>query len=385
MSRRGVGGWRDLVGGRRQLVGGLNDLDRGRRRVPVSLKAGSLLGGFVTAVISGGINLHNSRLGRRNLISVTGVESIGVCYGTGGNNLPSPNDVINLYKSKNIKGIRLYNPDQDALQALKDSNIPVILDVPDSDISSLASDSSAASRWVQSNIQAFSANVNFRYIAVGNQLTGDSNANNILPAMRNIAAALRSAGLQDRIKVSTAVSTGVLGTSYPPSAGAFSSDASSVLVPIIGFLNENGAPLLANVYPYVSYTSNPNAISLDYALFTSPGTVVTDGQLQYQNLFDAIVDSLYSALEKVGGRSISVVVSETGWPSDGGPAATTANAQTYLSNLIGHVSSGTPKRPGSIDAYIYAMFDENNQQPQGTVNHYGLFTPDKQPKYSISF
>lgn len=311
-----------------------------------------------------------------------GVESIGVCYGMDGNNLPAPSDVINLYKSNNIKGIRLYSPNQAALQSLRGSNIPVILDVPNSDISSLAADSSAAANWVRTNIQSFS-DVAFRYIAVGNELIPGSQAQSILPAMQNVQNALQSAGLN--IKVSTAVSTGVLGVSYPPSAGAFSSDAAATLQPIVSFLAAHGAPLLANVYPYFSYVGDTADISIEYALFTSPGTVVQDGQLSYQNLFDALVDALYSALEKAGGSGVAVVVSESGWPTDGGAAATTQNAQTYVSNLINHVGKGTPKRPGNIEAYIFAMFDENQKQPQGTENHFGLFTPDMRPKYSISF
>ncbi|XP_020699651.1 glucan endo-1,3-beta-glucosidase-like, partial [Dendrobium catenatum] len=221
---------------------------------------------------------------------------------------------------------------------------------------------------------------------VGNELIPGPQAQNVLPAMQNVRNALQSIGLQDKIKVSTSVSTAVLGNSYPPSAGAFSSDALPALQPIIGFLTGTGAPLLANVYPYFSYIGNLNTISLAYALFTSPGSVVSDGQLQYQNLFDATVDALYAALEKVGGNNVAIVVSESGWPSDGGVGATTENAQTYVSNLIRHVGQGTPKRPGNyIDTFIFSMFDENMKQPQGTENHYGLFNPDKQPKYSLSF
>ena len=71
--------------------------------------------------------------------------------------------------------------------------------------------------------------------------------------------------------------------------------------PIVQFLAGNGAPLLANVYPYFSYIGNQANIRLDYALFTSPGTVVNDGQNNYQNLFDALVDTFYSGIRE-GGR-----------------------------------------------------------------------------------
>ncbi|KAL0929012.1 hypothetical protein M5K25_000951 [Dendrobium thyrsiflorum] len=315
---------------------------------------------------------------------IAGVESIGVCFGRDGNNIPPANEVIDLYKSNNIGGIRLYDYNQDAFQALRGSNIAVIVDIPDP--SAFSSDPSVASSWIQNNIQAFQ-DVNFRYIAVGNELIPGDLAQHILPAMQFLQNALQSAGLHDRIKVSTSISTGVLANSFPPSAGAFSSDALATLQPIISFLAANGAPLLVNVYPYFNFLNDRDHVSLDYALFTSPGTVVTDGQLEYQNLFDAILDALYSALEKVGGGGVTIVVSESGWPSDGGQdIATQQNAQTYLSNLIEHVGRGSPKRPGSyIDTYIFAMFDENLKEPQGTENHYGLFSPDKQPKYSLSF
>jgi len=279
-----------------------------------------------------------------------------------GDNLPQPSAVVSLIQSTGIiRGVRLYSPDPNALQALRGSNLRILLDVPNSDLQSLASNPSAAASWVQANIQPYVPDVSFKYLAVGNEVIPGWQAQYVLPAMQNIWAALASAGLTNQIAVSTSVSTGVLGQSYPPSAGTFSSDALRYLQPIVHFLINTRAPLLANVYSYFSYIGNPGQISLQYALFTSPGTVVQDGPNAYQNLFDAILDSLYSSLEKIGGANVPIVVSESGWPSKGGFAATIENAQTYNSNLVKHVAQGTPKRPGAIKAYIFALFNEKSE------------------------
>ncbi|XP_038977419.1 glucan endo-1,3-beta-glucosidase-like [Phoenix dactylifera] len=314
----------------------------------------------------------------------TSVQSIGVCYGRLGNNLPQPSDVVALYKSNNIGQMRIYDPYSPTLQALQGTNIQLIVDVPNDGLQNLASDASAANDWVQNNIQAYS-DVSFRYIAVGNEVIPGDSAQYVLPAMKNIYSALSTAGLQNQIKVSTSVATVVLGVSYPPSHGAFSSDALNTLGPIIQFLNENGAPLLVNVYPYFSYVDNQGSIDINYALFTSSGTVVQDGQYSYQNLFDAMVDAVYAALENVGGSNVAIVVSESGWPSAGDTVATISNAQTYNQNLINHVGQGTPRRSGkALETYIFSMFNENGKSA-GIEQNWGLFYPNEQPVYPINF
>lgn len=300
-------------------------------------------------------------------------------------NLPAPADVVAMYKDKGIAAMRLFDPNPAALTALKGSQIQVAVGLKNEDLASIAGSQAAADQWVATNVAPYS-DVLIKYITAGNEVIPGPNAQYVLPAMQNLFNSLTAAGLSSKIRVTTAVAMNVLGPSFPPSTGAFSDEVMGVMSPIVSFLSRNGSPFLANVYPYFAYTENQGQIALPYALFTSEGPVVQDGNLSYQNLFDAMVDTLYSALEKTGGSNVEIVVSESGWPSAGSDAATVANAQTYVHNFIAHATSGngTPKRPGKpIEAFVFAMFNEDLKPGDATERNFGLFFPNKDPVYPI--
>ncbi|KAG0481619.1 hypothetical protein HPP92_012477 [Vanilla planifolia] len=301
-----------------------------------------------------------------------------------GDNLPSPSQVVSLYRSRNITKLRLFNPEDDVLSSLKNSGIAVILGTYNQDLPRLAADPSFAASWVGTHVAPYASSVSFRAICAGNEVIPGNLSSTVLPASRNLEAALSAAGFS--IPVTTAISTQVLATSYPPSAGSFSTDASSVMAPLVAFLAARAAPPLVNVYPYFAYVADPADVDLGYALFGSGRVVIQDVGLGYTNLFDAMVDSVHAAVEKAGSKGVRLVVSETGWPSGGGgPAATVDNARAYNNRLVKHVKEGTPSRPGEeVEVYLFAMFNEN-LKPEGTERNFGLYNPDMTEVYHVDF
>ncbi|KAM5562192.1 putative glucan endo-1,3-beta-glucosidase BG5 [Rosa sericea] len=335
---------------------------------------------FILSIVS---TIHN----HTGLVeAATSAQDIGVCYGMLGNNLPPATDVVNLYKKYGIGKMRLFDPNPAALQALRGSQIRVTLGIRNEDLSNLAASPDAMNSWFKTNVEPYLNDITFEYISAGNEVIPGPLGGYVLPVMQSLQNILNAKNLATRIKVSTVVPGAVLGASYPPSSGAFTADTRDVMSGILAFLSRQGSPLLINVYPYFAYVSDPVNVRLDYAQFTATSPGAIDGNLNYFNLFDALVDAFFSAMEKVGVPNVNVVVTESGWPSDGhGDFTTPQLAATYNKNFFRHISSkkGTPKRPNaSIEGYIFAMFNEN-QKPNGEEQHFGLFYPNMQPVYPI--
>jgi hypothetical protein len=126
-------------------------------------------------------------------------QSVGVCYGQIVNDLPPPAEVIDLYKANGIERMRNFNPNPKTFQALKGSNIELLVGVDNGDIENFANNPATANDWVQINIKAYLPDVKFRYIAVRNEIRpNEIIAQYVLPAMQNICASLAS----EEIKIS---------------------------------------------------------------------------------------------------------------------------------------------------------------------------------------
>lgn len=63
-------------------------------------------------------------------------------------------------------------------------------------------------------------------------------------------------------------------------------------------------------------------------------------------------------------------------------------AQRFNQGFMSHISGGkgTPMRPGPIDAYLFSLIDEDDKsiQPGNFERHWGIFTYDGKPKYSVN-
>ncbi|KAL3749187.1 hypothetical protein ACJRO7_010303 [Eucalyptus globulus] len=312
---------------------------------------------------------------------------VGVSYGMIGNNLPSSAAVVQLYQRYKIGKLRLFDPNPDALTALKDSGIEVTLGTKNQDLQSIASSVDAAKTWFDTYVQPFIKGVNIAYLTAGNEVVPGDLAQYVLPAIQNLQSVVNSYGYNE-IGVTTVVAATTLGNSYPPSSTTFSDAARTYMAGIVKFLSSSGSPLMINVYPYFAYASDSANVRLDYAQFTATGTVVQDGSLSYSNLLDAMVDAYYWAIEKEGVTNVNLVISESGWPSAGNGDFTTPElAQTYNQKLVKRflANTGTPKHSDrSLGGFIFAMFNEN-QKPAGVEQNWGLFKPDGTPAYDIVF
>ncbi|KAK1312520.1 Glucan endo-1,3-beta-glucosidase [Acorus calamus] len=240
--------------------------------------------------------------------------SIGVNYGTIADNLPPPPQVAAFLAQRTyIDRVKLFSADPTLLRAFAGTSIAVTVTVTasNSDIPSLARSPSAASAWVSSNLLPFIPATNITRVAVGNEVlaTGDKLLISLLvPAMRSLSAAIAAAGLS--VQVSTPHSLGILAASEPPSSGRFRRGYDRVIFrPMLDYHRRTKTPFLVNPYPYFGFTPK----TLNYALFR-PNSGVFDAVtgFNYTNMFDAQLDAVYSAMNRLGYGDVEIVVAETG-------------------------------------------------------------------------
>lgn len=323
------------------------------------------------------------------------VKGLGVNWGTQATHQLPPDIVVQMLKDNNFDKVKLFDTNKATLKALAGTDIEVMVAIPNKDLQGLQ-DSDAAESWVDDNVKpyVFNGGVNIKYVGVANEpfLTAYNNSYVPLtfPALQNIQNALNKWGHGDTIKATVPMNADVLtdsGTNLP-SHGIFRPDISAEMLKIVTFLNQSGSPYSVNIYPFISYATNPE-FPESYAYFDSNTAQVTDGANVYTNTFDASYDTLVQALTEAGFPNMPIILGEIGWATDGVAAATPANAQRFNQGFLDHVqgNKGTPRRPNtSIEYYLFGLLDEDNKDtaPGLFERHWGIFTFDGNAKYVLN-
>ncbi|KAL5575581.1 hypothetical protein UlMin_017280 [Ulmus minor] len=319
----------------------------------------------------------------------------GINYGRIADNLPSPHGVVTLLKAAKIKNVRIYDADHDVLTAFKGSGIEIIVGLPNGFLKDISVAEDRAMTWIKENVEPYLPGTKIRGIAVGNEILGGGDMElweALLPSVKNVYSALDRLGLAKTVEVSSPHSEAVFANSFPPSSCVFRDDIAQFMKPLLQFFGQIGSPFYINAYPFLAYKSDPEHIDLNYALFKkNAGIFDAKTNLHYDNMFDAMVDAAYAALEKAGFEKMAVIVSETGWASKGDDneaGANLNNARTYNHNMKKRLAKkkGTPYRPKTaVRAYVFALFNENLKPGPTSERNFGLFKPDGSIAYDIGF
>lgn len=221
------------------------------------------------------------------------------------------------------------------------------------------------------------------------QAYNNSYLNITLPALRNIQRAINNAGFGSIVKATVPFNADIYNSpeSNPvPSAGDFRAEVKDLTIEIVKFLHSNDAPFTVNIYPFLSVYSN-DYFPMDFAFFDGTNRPVRDGDVVYQNVFDANLDTLVWALRNAGYPDLRILVGEVGWPTDGDKNANAEKARRFNQGLLRHLANGngTPERKGEIVVYLFSLFDENCKSiaPGNFERHWGIFEFDGKPKYEL--
>ncbi|XP_068640429.1 glucan endo-1,3-beta-glucosidase 12-like [Aristolochia californica] len=329
------------------------------------------------------------------LLAAGDVSSVGINYGTLGDNLPPPKKVAQMLQSTLIDKVKIYDTDPDILDAFANTGIDLVVAVENDRVANLSRNFDAADHWLTSRLSPFLPATSVVAVAVGNEFltntdgaTSSMDASALVPAMRNLHQALVIRGLDRKIKVSTPLSMGVLASSFPPSSSTFLDELRPVMTELVEFLIDTGAPFMINAYPYFAYRDNPSKIDLEYALLGNATGVHDPKGYVYTNMLDAQIDAVRSAIKSLGAgnRTVGITVSESGWPSRGDVAATSEKAKMYNSRLIarGDAHVGTPMAPREkVDVFVFSLFNENQKEGEASERSFGLFNADGTKAYEL--
>ncbi|CAI5513542.1 unnamed protein product [Closterium sp. Naga37s-1] len=274
-----------------------------------------------------------------------------------------------MLEANGVSKVKLFDADPNALTALANSDVEVMVMVRNEFLEGMAIKQENADNWVYNNLlDILPTGVKITSVSVGNEpfLKSRHDFDKFLaPAVANMYRALQKVELDQRIKITVSFNTDIIKPKDDPALGEFQDVWVEQIKAIAKVINETGSFFSVNVYPFFSYKETPQ-IDTDFIWFDNPGQgcVVFDNKTktQYCNIMDSSLDGVVYALERIGYPNMEVVIGEAGWPSDGHPNATLALAQSYNNGLMRHLLSGkgTPHRPNRLFTfYIFDLFDQD--------------------------
>ncbi|GLT82400.1 hypothetical protein SLE2022_007830 [Rubroshorea leprosula] len=290
---------------------------------------------------------------------------VGMDIGTDVSTMPSPSDLVMVLKANQITHVRLYDADAHMLKAFSNSGIEVMVGVTNEEVLGIGESPATAASWINKNVASYMPSTNITAIAVGSE-----------------------------VKVSTPQSMDIIPRPFPPSTATFNSSWNSTMYQLLQFLKNTNSYYMLNAYPYYGYTNGNGIFPLEYALFRplpSVKQIVDPNTLfHYDSMFDAMVDATYYSIDAFNFSGIQIVVTETGWPWNGGadePDASLENAATFTNNLIRRVlnNSGPPSHPTMpINTYIYELFNEDKRRGPVSEKNWGVFFTNGSAVYPLS-
>ncbi|KAL6650024.1 hypothetical protein ACP70R_014248 [Stipagrostis hirtigluma subsp. patula] len=186
----------------------------------------------------------------------------------------SPSEFAKIVQSKQSKQARVCEAEPELLQSMAGSEAEVMLTIPNEQLEHIAEFQEEADVWVVANVARFLPATRITHVVVGDDVLVDSpgSAYFLVPAMHNLHSALAAAGLDGRVKVTSAVS-----------GAALASPAwSAVAGHLLRFLRRTGAPL--------------------FLRSSRAAEAATDAE----------VDGAYSAMRALGVSGVPVIAAELG-------------------------------------------------------------------------
>jgi len=183
----------------------------------------------------------------------------------------SPSEFAKIVQSKQTNNARVCRADPELLRSLAGSDAELMLTIPNEQLEHIAEFQEEADLWVTTYVARFLPAARITHVLAGDDVLTNSpgNAYFLVPAMLNLRSALAAAGLDGRVKVSSAVSAEAL------AAPAWSGVAGHVL----RFLNSAGSPLFLKSRPSEASDAKADAAYAAMRALGVPGVPVIAADL----------------------------------------------------------------------------------------------------------